>query len=84
MLRLFLGFEEVLWEGLRIAEIIVCKEVTDDLLNLLKELRNAEMVFASRRSLTVGLSENIRARFMGYNLRERLSKENACASAALR
>jgi len=39
--------------GLRIVEIIVCKEVTDDLLKLLKELKDAEVVFTTRRTLGV-------------------------------
>jgi len=39
--------------GLRAVGIIVCKEVTDGLLSLLKELRDVEVVFTTRRILGV-------------------------------
>jgi len=39
--------------GLRVVGIIVCKEVTDGLLSLLKELRDVEVVFTTRRILGV-------------------------------
>ncbi|MBO3755325.1 MAG: hypothetical protein FGF53_10710 [Candidatus Brockarchaeota archaeon] len=37
--------------GFRTVGIIVCEEVTNDLLNLLKELRDVEVVCTTRRAL---------------------------------
>jgi hypothetical protein len=39
--------------GLKIIGIIICREVTDDLLNLLRELKDVEVFFTTRGNLGV-------------------------------